>query len=93
MSVADGLSGLRSLHALIPSAPLPPGTNCLCTTITVKKVDDSTVSGPNAYVSVESLNEVPGKLRGVTHVFARQVSSSRCAINSSEMKSPFFHSG
>eukprot|EP00752_Nemacystus_decipiens_P003960 g3626.t1 len=37
-------------------------------------VDDSTVSGPNAYVSVESLNEVPGKLRGVTHVFARQVS-------------------
>ncbi|CAM9122390.1 unnamed protein product, partial [Hapterophycus canaliculatus] len=37
-------------------------------------VDDSTISGPNAYVKVESLNEVPGKLRGVTHVFARQIS-------------------
>ncbi|CAM9102436.1 unnamed protein product [Scytosiphon promiscuus] len=36
-------------------------------------VDDSLVSGPNAYVNVESLNEVPGKLRGVTHVFARQI--------------------
>ncbi|CAM9924718.1 unnamed protein product, partial [Discosporangium mesarthrocarpum] len=36
-------------------------------------VDDSEVTGPNAYVSVEVLNEVPGKLRGVTHVFARQV--------------------
>lgn len=35
------------------------------------------MSGPNAYVSVESLNEVPGKLRGVTHVFARQVSFTR----------------
>lgn len=39
------------------------------------KVDDSEVSGPNAYVSVESLNDVPGKLRGVTHVFARQVAT------------------
>lgn len=38
-------------------------------------MDDSTVTGPNAYVNVENLNEVPGKLRGVTHVFARQVSS------------------
>ncbi|CAM9763265.1 unnamed protein product [Pylaiella littoralis] len=37
-------------------------------------VDDSMVSGPNAYVNVENLNEVPGKLRGVTHVFARQIS-------------------
>lgn len=37
------------------------------------QVDDSEVSGPNAYVKVESINEVPGKLRGVSHVFARQV--------------------
>lgn len=36
-------------------------------------MDDSKITGTNAYVSVESLNEVPGKLRGVTHVFARQV--------------------
>ena len=37
------------------------------------KVDDSEVTGPNAFVSVESLNEVPGTLRGVTHVFVKEV--------------------
>jgi len=45
--------------------------------ISYTKVDDSEVSGPNAYVSVENLNEVPGKLRGVTHVFVRQ---ARCGM-------------
>lgn len=38
------------------------------------KVDDSKVTGPNAYVNVEVQNMVRGKLRGVAHVFARQVS-------------------
>ena len=50
---------------------------------TASKVDDSEVTGPNAYVSVESLNEVPGKLRGVTHVFARQVSLELNVTNNS----------
>lgn len=56
------------------------------------KVDDSTVSGPNAYVSVESLNEVPGKLRGVTHVFARQVSFTNtvAAAVQCQQKAPLF---
>lgn len=56
-----------------PSPPPRPPSPFLAADIASMKVDDHEITGHNARVSVESLNEVPEKLRGVTHVFARQV--------------------
>lgn len=57
-----------------PIATCPRTYKTLKRSQMTRQVDDSEVTGPNAYVKVEALNTVPGKLRGVVHVFARQVS-------------------